>query len=170
MSKELRKKLKKDDTFQRFQRIVANCSQTNLDEVLKEVESLHAGRSMRNLRTVTVSAKKVIKAATEDSSYRSRLVELNMTMTREFNTLKLAFDTTRDYLNSHYGKEIGVRSISDRDTYWRSMLRKAVSRIQELEGAIDLTDSVIEDIDKASFTTKHIIDALNIVTRPEYQA
>lgn len=160
------KAIRKDEVYVRFKRILANASQLDLDKLYEEIKTLHSGRTMRGLKS-SVSPKKIIGATLQDQSYRSRLVEINLLMTREYAALKAAYDATKDHLNSKFGKDIGVRSIADRDAYWRSKLSKAVMRIDKLANMIELAEMVIEDIDKAGYAAKNIIAAFEIATRPE---
>lgn len=165
---DIRKTIRKDETYKRFMKIFENNSNTDLDALLKEVEGLHATRRIRSLKGTKITSRRILEAAVEDQSYRSRLVEITLIMRREYGPLKIAFDATRDSLHSRFGSDIGGRSIADKDAFWRSMLRKVLSRLQELENNIEIVESVIGDIDQAGFTVKHTLTGLELATRPEY--
>lgn len=162
------KGIRNDETYQRFKRILKNASQTDLAKTYEEIKSLHAGRLIRGM-TRKVSAKKLISAVTQDQAYRSRLVEINMTVTHEYASLKVCYDATKDKLSAKYSKQLGVRSIADRDTYWRSVLSKGVTRLENLSNTIELLNMVIEDIDKAAWSAKTTLQAFDLATRPEVQ-
>ena len=163
----INKKLKVDETFTKFKRIVKNATQVDIALLLKEVENLHSGRNIRSLKGKAVSPTRLMNVCAEDTAYRSRLVEINMTFMREYGPLKLAHETIKDYLNSKYGSGLGVRSIADREAVWNSVLLDSRTRMIKLEDAIELTEMVIEDIDKSSFSLKHLLQTLEIISKRE---
>lgn len=165
---KLRKKLDADETFARYKRIIDNANRVNLEELLKEAVRLHSTRSVRSLSAKTsVGSKSLSKALSEDQSYRSRIVELIVQIRAEYNPLNVATLAIRDHLNSKYSRELGVRTVAERESTWRKLTQKGSSRLEELSNAVETLEYVIEDIDKAGYALRNMVDLLQLTTKTE---
>jgi hypothetical protein len=163
-------KVKKDENYRKFKRILANSMQVDLEAVYTEVMGMHSARTMRGLKGGDAGARKISKAAAMDQSYRSRCVELNAQVYRELSGLEIAYDAIKGHVVSNYHKYLTGRSQADRNLAFESLptIRKAKSRMQELRHTQKIVDMIISDLDQAGFTVKHLLDSLTVATKREY--
>jgi hypothetical protein len=167
----LRRALKADDKWARFQKVFANAYRPEFDEFIEEIQRLHSTRSMRVLGvTATPSGVKIADAALRDQSTRSRCVEICMTIARERNHLAITMNTVSSYLEAEYGALLGqngVRSMTEKRGIIDSLFGPSQRRLDKLDTIPEIANLVISDIDKAAWALRVLVDALEVATARE---
>jgi hypothetical protein len=171
--KELRRRLKTDETWQKYRRIVEHSWDTSFDTFLDEIQKMHKGRALRilGLDSSHPSGKKLAKAALVDQAYRSRCVEIVMTLTRNRNNLHYAIDTIKKHLDANYRSTLitlGVRGVTDRKQLIASLLSSATRKLSDIDTIVEIADMVIKDIDQGTWCIKHAVDAIQVATKRQY--
>lgn len=171
--KELKRRLKQDETWQKYRRIVQHSWDESFDTFLDEIQKMHKGRAIRilGLDSSHPSGKKLAKAAMVDQAYRSRCVEIVMTITRNKNNLKYAIDTIKKHIEANYRSDLinlGIRGVTDRKQAVASLLAIATRKLSDMDTIIEIADMVIRDIDQATWSIKHAVDSLQIATKRQY--
>lgn len=162
--------VKNKPAYQKLRRIVESSTALDVAEVLREIESLHSGRSTRTLSVRRLKGSSIAAASLQDQSYRSRIVELNLGLTRNYNLLSTAIEAATEQLCMECRDALttaGYRSRIDKEKYIRSRLGFAHNRLADMSNAIEIANLVIEDIDKAGWSLKLTKEVLELATRPE---
>lgn len=167
----LRLAIKKDDKWARFQAVYKTAYRPEFDKYIDEIQQLHRTRSIRVLGAQAApSGKKVADAAMRDQSTRSRCVEICMDVTRSRNHLAITMNTVQSYLGAEYSQLLsdnGVRAVTEKRSIVESLFGAAQRRLQELDSITEIADMVIKDVDQASFSIKHTVEALTVATQRE---
>jgi len=111
---------------------------------------------------------KVIKAIAQDQSYRSRLVEITIVTRRKLNNILVAYTSTAQYISSRYREDIPGSNQAEKRAYIDNILKESKRKIAKLESINELAAYVIEDIDKAAWASKGILQGLEIATQKEF--
>lgn len=161
----LRRKLREDDTFLKYRRILKNIREKMDEEKFyEEVQSMHSGRTMRNLYGTTPGADKISNAVLQDVRVRSRLVELILKATRHHDMLDIVLDETRKYLATKYQDEVlDLRTKGERQSYFDIYLSAGITTKHNLSSMIEAANIVVKDIDQCSHSTRHLIECLELV-------
>ncbi len=168
MKVSLKRKLMTDSVWIKFQNILEHVNNlAQFDNYVSEMESLHAGRASRNLHLKSPSPKRLIDAAAQDSSYRSRCVEIMLTVLRAQRMLNASIEATTNHLVAKYSSEIPGSTKGEREQYIKAILSSAYEKLSDLERITEAAEYLIEDIDKASFALKHQIDAVSLILTRE---
>lgn len=164
---ELEKKLRKTAEYKKVCDMLDTARQLDLDNMQSEIESLHLGRKMRNLRLKTLSADKLIDVACQEASSRSRLVEIVLGLTRNFNMLELAHQAATETLISKYYKELPGSTKASKSAFVYDIMSDLKIKLTEFKSVIEIANLVVSDIDKAGFSIKHIVELLQTANRRE---
>ena len=161
---KLKKLLARDDQYDRFKDIVKKYSMhAELESLVEEVFTLHRTRKTRKLHSIKPNPRDVIDASLEDSSYRSRAVEILMRMMRSQRAIQRAIDNISGYILTQYGDYIEGRTKAERERAIRNVNTRAIFYLDELESAIEVLREFIVDCDKAGYAVKSAIEGLKIV-------
>lgn len=168
---QLRKALKTDELWKRFRLIEKGANKPEFEAFIDELKRLHSTRSVRVLGAQSApSGRKVADAAMRDQSVRSRCVEISMEITHSRNYLSIAMLTVKSHINATYGGvllDAGIRSITERRSMVESLFGKAERTLDSLDTITEIADMVIKDVDQASFSIKHTVEALSVATARE---
>lgn len=161
----LRASLRADDAYKKYKRILASLEEkVDFDTVNKEIDNIHAGRTMRNLYGTTPGAEKISNAVLLDVRSRSRLVEIALKATRRHDTLDVVLDETRRYLIATYSEEAPRLSTKqERQTYFDQYLTRGLKLLASLKSITESANYIIKDIDQCSHSTRHLIDCLELL-------
>lgn len=156
--------IKKDEKVKQF---LDSIELTIWDNILKEADSLHTTRTSRSLFNLkSATARKIIEAAMLDMSYRSRLVEILVTVKRKYAIIESGIETIGNYLQHRYPLKFQeFRTIAQREAFINSTLEKAWKCLNDMDIVIDSITLIIEDIDKSSYSLKHALDGLELTTK-----
>lgn len=164
----LKRLLAKDENYTRFKEIIRKFSMSDvMEELMSEIDTLHATRKGRKLYRSSPNPRDVIEVSLQDSSFRSRAVEIMMRMMKSQKAIEKAIDANNGYLMSQYSDYIEARTKAERERILRSINRRAYEYQYELEGNIEVIKEFINDCDKMSYSLKNTIQAIEIMYRKE---
>lgn len=145
-------------------------SHMDLDALHKEIENLHGTRDSRTLGLRgKFSAKRVINAHLRDQSYRSRIVEIVVTVTKDYNHLWMANDNAIAYFLSRYDSQIPGRSREVKRARIAHHFISVQRKLTEMETLKEVAELVIKDIDTASWAARNALQGLAMATKSEVQ-
>lgn len=161
----LRRKLREDDTYLKYRRILKNIKEKmDSDKFYDEVDALHSGRSMRNLYGTTPGAEKISNAVLQDVRCRSRLVELILKATRHHDLLDIVLSETRKYLATKFVDDVvSLKTKAERMTYFDIYLSAGLETKANLMSMVEAANLIVKDIDQCSFATRHLVECLSLV-------
>lgn len=163
--------LKKDSRYKRLKETFNSIPifRMPVDQYIKEVESIHKLREIRRLNTSDPSfIDKVIKANVSDQGHRSRLTEIQMGCIKYISTLQNAIDSLRQHLLLTYSTELrSLKTKEERLGVVNIALRTFIRAIENVMQLKELSQLVVFDIDKASWSLRLTVDAIKSTTKPE---
>lgn len=164
--------LREDDMYVRLRKALREGQYSvNTDEMLNELETLHASRGIRKYKYgefMASAQKKLIDAAMQDQAHRSRAAELQMKCIRLSSQLTDVITALRDHFSVTYSEELSShKTVKERDSVLNKVLDRGVQMVNQLNRVVSVADYLVEDIDKASFALKHVIEVLKITHTPE---
>ena len=170
---KLDRRLKDDTEWQRFCRIVELASKMDVAPFLKELKTMHKSRTLRaiGLEEAPPTGKKLAKAALVDQAYRSRIVEIVMSLLTSKNLLNRSIHGIKKHLQVTYAelvKDDGYTTARAQDAVFATRLDFATSISEEIESAVEMCDLVLKDIDQGGFAIKHSVEALVVATKREF--
>lgn len=157
----IRLALKKDDTYQRLERLYEQASSFNLDEIEEEAARLHSARPSRSLMSKGVTPSSLNKAICVDMSNRSRLLELRSNCMRSITILATAIRGARVHLRASYGdslKAVFGTTRADIEAGIDKLILRYSSLHSSLENTIEILDSYIKDIDQSGYALRNLVD------------
>jgi hypothetical protein len=157
--------LRADNTFTQFRNIVKGIKEKiDIEEIYEEAVRLHSGRRSRNLYGTTPGPEKIIESTLQDSSYRSRMVEIRVKLVRHRDRLDVAIDATRQYLALNYPDMVkGLRTKAERGSVFDTYLKSGVRLHEELKSLITQLDDFVKDIDQTAYTYKTSVECLELL-------
>lgn len=165
--KRVRKVIRRDAQFKKvnkfFERLSDEISVVGLYE---EIQRLHKMRSSRSLeRTNKGFLDKIVEANLQDQSYRSRLAEIQMDCVRSVSKYQPVVEDLVLYLHAEYLETLKgfFSSKADRLEFLQSMCKEHAKFLRNIESVEEAAKIVIQDIDKAGYMYKNLIDAVKIV-------
>jgi hypothetical protein len=170
---KLRAALKEDDTWKRYRNIVRNSWPTEFDGYEEEIMNIQKARPIRLLGATSgsVGGKKLVEATMSDQSYRSRSVEIAMSVYRVKSHLEMSRRLTNKHVLANYGNELtrwGLKGVRERETLVGSLFDTADTLITKYQMIMDLSDWVIADVDAGGFALQKAVKALELATKREY--
>lgn len=176
-SKELmllaKRTILKDEKYKRFKRNFDQADHFNLpikelEDELLFIHNTRPIRTLKDLRQTPGYVDHVIHATVVDQANRSRLVELTIACVNAERRLTDGLTALTDYLYIEYATELSKwRTKDERKVFLHTVLRpfyKYLDQVHSLRAKIEL---VISDIDKAGYTIKNTLQALELVTKPQ---
>jgi hypothetical protein len=162
---DVREVLKKDESFKKYRRIVKVISENvDVEKLDTEVMNLHAGRSSRRLYGSVPTADKMINAALQDGSNRSRIAEIRTELTKQLALVERATSTIKKYILNEFREQTsGLKTKGERMSYADQYVARGVALIGTLEDLISRCDFLIKDIDQMGFSLKVSMTALTIL-------
>lgn len=133
-----------------------------------EILSLHKKRTVHKISTKqNLSISYIRRAAAIDQSYRSRILSILMECKYIAGLVEPVKEDLLLRLMSNYYDQIPPTNKNEKRQYLELGFQKRFPILEQLYVAIETADFVIEDIDKASFMFKHIIQTYQVGTRSE---
>lgn len=153
--------------YRQFRKIVLGVQERlNIEKDRTEALSLHAGRTSRKLfGDKRYSPKALIDASMNDLAARSRLVELRVRTANQIEVLHEACKAMRHSISTNFTDEIKTRfkTVGERAAFFDTMIASALEIETEGDAQIKLLDDLINDVDKASYHLKGIIQCLALL-------
>lgn len=157
--------LQNDKRIQVLEKMILN---HKLDVYSEEALKIHSVRLARYLLP-NLSLSDLQKAAVNESSYRSRLVEILMTVKTFSSALGDYMDSMESYLFKKYPDLYeGLRYKTDRGLVTAKLLRKYNKVYAEASTLEENIEAIITDIDKKAFTLRLLMDTIQLATQREY--
>ncbi len=164
-------KIKKDSRLLRLHNAFNDLPYYNLhvEELYDEIKRLHKLRLIRTMKPSDRDyVKKLVEASAQDQSTRSRLSEIRITTIKAVRSLESAVSSLKDYLIVEYSTDLSfVRTKGERENIIDTLLSKYKKYIDAVNSVSEQCLVVIEDIDKAAWSLKLQLDALQMTNRPE---
>lgn len=140
------------------------------DKAIDEIKTLHTTKIMRRMKTASLlsnSQHNIIDMGLQNSSFRSRLVEIMMLHLEKHGRLAAHIAKLHDFLSVEYAKQLRLEfSTAD----WRkkaldNVLSRFKSKLDDMKLVIDLSKYAIEDIDKAGYTVSNMVETLKLTVK-----
>ncbi len=158
--------LRRDERYKRLRALFSTSPlyRLHVEALTDEVMSLHQTRSIRRLNALDPKIiDAVVNAITIDQSNRSRLTEINITCVRAKTSLEDALEALKHHLLSTYQMDLRqFRTKDERSVVMDMTFRQFRKYIMKVDMLKFTTESVINDIDRASWSLKNLIEALKI--------
>lgn len=169
--KALRRIVRKDERYLRFRRAAERnpSLQIPFEELHEELTRLMATRSIRALSRSDVNfTSSVVDAMLQDQAYRSRCAEILASCIAVSGAFQETLTNLRDYLVLEYGSRISTRTTKgERQQFMESTLRPFYKYVNEVEQLKEHARYLMDDIDKAGFTFRNLIEGIKLLGRPE---
>lgn len=167
----LLKMLAEDQTWLKYRRIAKNSWPVEFDGFEQEIVDIHKARPIRLITTTSsLTGKTLGNAVMCDQSYRSRAVEIAMSVYRVKCHLELTRALTKKHIAANYSQYMndwGLRGIRERETVVASLFHRADELISRYEMLMELSDWVIADVDAGGFATQKTLKAIEVATKRE---
>lgn len=162
---KLKEKLKEDDRFRRYKRIVKGMKEgIDIEKMDSEIMRLHTGRLSRQMYGKNPSVDTLLKASLQESSVRSRMAEIRVELSKNLSLLEKAVKEVRKYLMSEYREYVtNFRTKGERIDFFDSQLNSGISMISQIEGLVSRIDFLIKDIDQTSYSLTRTRECLELL-------
>lgn len=166
--KEVKSLLRKDEAYTKFKNILHYCKGlAEFDNLVNELELMHKTRKSRDLYLKNPDVHKIIAATMQGTAFRSRCVEIMVTVQRAHRLLLAATERIETHAMTTYRDYIPVKSVADRRAYVRNIFQAAHYKLADYERIIDMAKLLIDDIDQAYWSLKQAVDALALIYQRE---
>lgn len=170
--KAIRSTIKKNPRYKQFlENFRGNPAYNiNFEEFHEELQRLHTTRLTRELKRKKSRSfpEKVLDAMLQDQSTRSRCAEILGQCTKISNAMERTLSKLRDYLCAEYAgylKTVGAQG--ERKAFVESIMRDFYDFYDEVKTLENSARIVIEDIDKANYMFKNLVEIIKVLSRPE---
>lgn len=164
--------IRKDKKFQRMKELYETNPAYSIDfeGFHKEISTIHLTRNTRSLRRKKSNqfVENVIDAMLQDAAGRSRIVEILGQCVKIGTSMEKTVSNVRDYLLSEYTvvlRKLGTQT--ERKYFVESVMRAFYEYLSQIETLEKHARLVVDDIDKAGYVYKNLIESIKILTRPE---
>ncbi len=157
--------IRENEYYKRYKKIYKRLSEDiDLEKIDKELTTLHSGRMSRSLFGSSPGPDKIIEANLQDSSYRSRLVELRVELSKSITLMDTTIDTLKLKLSTEYSDNLaGLKTKGERLSFVESFLVSGITFIEKMNGCAERIELVVKDIDQTAYTYKNAIQVLELV-------
>jgi hypothetical protein len=156
--------LKSDSEYKTFKLVVEKCGLlADFDNLTKEMEIMHKARKSRDLAVRTPSVDRIMKAASQASAYRSRIVEIMISVQKAQRNLDSAIDRMEAHILTKYRVHVTGRSINDRKLELKSLLDKAYKKLSDFNRIVDMCKELIADIESFMWNAKLQMQGLELI-------
>lgn len=167
----IRRIVRKDKRYVRFKEAAEHNPNLQLpfEKLHTELERLMGTRSIRSLSRSDVNfTSSVVDAMLQDQAYRSRCTEILASCIAISGTFNDTLNNLRDYLILEYGHRISTRTTkAERQQFMESILRPFYKYLNQVDQLKEHAKYLIDDIDKAGFTFRNLIEGIKLLGRPE---
>lgn len=141
----------------------------DIESLYSEIKMSDSMRKVRGLKSSSPDfVNRVINAALNDQNIRSRLTEILTETIKTRRNLEESLDSFMGYALFRYASHLSsFKTKTEKENaikYFFADMYKYLADICMLQ---DVLNKVIEDIDKAHWTLKTIVDALKLIYTPE---
>ena len=168
---KLRNIVKDDEKYKKFKRSVQKNPnlQMPFDVLHEELERHHRVRAVRSLsRSERDFTGQVVDAMLQDQQIRSRCTEILASCISISGTFNETLTNLRDYLMLEYGGRFSGRSTKEeRRNFMENVLRPFYRYIHKVDQLKEHARYITEDIDKAGFTFRNLVESIKLLGKPE---
>ncbi len=160
------KDIRGNPEYKKFKKIVTLVQERiNIDRDQAEALAMHAGRTSRRLHgNKQYSPKALIDASLNDLSCRARLVEVRVQCSIQIDLLHDALKAIKHYITTEYHDEMkAFKTVGQRTAFVERVVASALVIESDGKAFIKLLDDLINDVDKASYHLRLMIDALKLL-------
>lgn len=153
-----------------FQNVLKNLEHVtiNPDKYSAEIMDLHKKRIITKMNIKgKLSNKTLQKALVQEQAYRSRILALKLECKYVVELIERLVDSACLQIMHRYTKDLPFKTKSENKQYVWDTFVSAIPIWIKLEDCVETADTIIEDIDRASWTAKHLISLFELSTRPE---
>lgn len=167
--KSLKKLLKEDSQFIKYKNILTAAeSMGEFENYISELENMHKARKARTLVHKKIGTQRLMRAIMQDAAYRARCVEILVQVGKAQRLLHAATDSIYNHIFVKYKVYLAqYRTKAEKDSFVQSLLSDSYAKQNDFERVVDVAKLIIEDIDKFSWSTKNIIEAMKLVFQKE---
>lgn len=166
----VKKKIKKDSRFKQM-KVNLESPRFNIpfDTWRKELKFKHGQRRLSKIKTSDANfGKKMLKAVQIETSTRSRFTEMKVMCTEIERSMKGALEYFGDYILLTYGSDLKIfGTVKERQKFIEGLLRPFKEYLEKLTSLSSEITLYVEDIDKAGFATKHMVDIYCVIFKNE---
>jgi hypothetical protein len=169
----LRRAVKSDEKYLKFKRAVDKNPNLHLpfEELHDELGRMQRTRQVRSLsRSDKNFTQTVIDAMLQDQAYRSRCTEILASCISITGAFQETLVNLRDYLILEYGTRMGSKgrvTKEERRNFMENVLRPFFRYIHKVEQLKEHARLIIEDIDKAGYTYRNLVESIKLLGKPE---
>jgi len=170
--KAIRKKIRQDERFQQFLKNFRGnpAYQIPFETYHEELQRLHTTRLTRELKRKKSRSfpEKALDAMLQDQATRSRCAEILGECSKISSAMERTLSKLRDYLLSEYGGYMKiVGTVAERKAFVEAVMRDFYDFFDEVKTLEKSAGIVIEDIDKANYMYKNLVELIKVLSRPE---
>lgn len=157
--------LNEDKSYKKYKLILSSVKQnTDLVGIRKEANNSHATRSSRSLYKKRVIPSKLIESEAEDSSIRSRLVELRSLLLTSQELLATTISLTKRHLKATYGDAIKTfgSTVQQRNIVVDRFFSSGQEYLEQISTTLSILDSYIKDIDATGYKHTNIRELMKL--------
>jgi len=155
-----------EDFFRKWKAVIERAEKCPVGKWMREVESLHKDRGVHEYLTGgSPTAKRAIGVASTDLGARSRIVQLRVRSFRVKSRVIAANDACRSLLLDR-GYCAG-KTQADRNAKADVIMERGVTIRSRLESFDRMADMIIDDIDRAHWSMKMILESMSQASKPE---
>lgn len=157
--KELRRKLKKDETWMTFQNIMGMLPIATFKKYGKELEALHKSRQTATL-SFNSSMRKLIDSAGQDQSLRSRVVGIEIEILKTNARFATAYEISWSHVANKYRSYLTpYKTKGEKEQFLSRLFKEAEEATVQMDNLEKICKLMKDDIDKAIWIVKYSVDA-----------
>lgn len=162
------KLIKKNVKYKSFKRKLENgVYYADTTKYMQEMQNMHISRKIRITKSsdlLSSNQKNLLEISLQNQAYRSRIVEIQIDLTKQMNAIDAHIDNLKTYLGIKYNDIIKreFRTAAERTNFLDDLFRDAMTISSQLDSALDIIKILIQDIDQASFCIRHLISVLEL--------
>ena len=168
----LRRIIKKHKIYQRYLELFEKnpAFSINFDELHGEIETMHVTRRTRTLRRKKNAhfTENVVDAMLDDQACRSRCTEILGQCVKITNAMEENLGNVRDFLLTEFAnhlKHVGTQA--ERKAFVENVMKRFYEFFNQVQTLEKHARLIIEDVDKAGYTYRNLVEAIKILSRPE---
>lgn len=153
-----------------FQNVLKSLSHVTIDpdEYSRHIMDLHKRRLITKMNTKgRLSNKTLQKALVQEQAYRSKILALKLECKYLVELIERLVEASVLQILNRYDEELPYKTKSEKRQYIWDVFVEHIPIWIKLENCVETADTIIEDIDKAAWTSKHLISLFELSTRPE---
>lgn len=160
-------RIRADAEYKSYRKLVdRHLEKIDLEAVKQEVLSMHGVRESRGLYGKKIYDAEALRSAILcDLSSRSRMVEVRARMGLHVSYIEAAIDSIRKYIYMAYAKsDASMSTETTRKSFVDTLIKDDVRELQAVRAVMDLTDTLIKDIDQAAFGLRNALESTKLLS------